>query len=136
MGTRELEKLLYAQSGLLGVSGISSDMRTLLESSDALAQLVVDLYVYRIWRDLGSLAAALGGLDAIVFTGGIGENSPLIRSRVCQDATWLGIELDEGSNTGGGPRISGKKSLVSAWVIPTNEEWMIAKHTRNVIGID
>src|SRR6185312_14708306 len=98
MDVRAVEHLLYAQSGLLGVSGISSDMRTLLASSDSRARLAIDLYCYRIRRELGSLAAALGGLDAIVFTGGIGENSPVIRERVCLDAAWLGIELDATAN--------------------------------------
>ena len=106
MDARAIEKLLYNQSGLLGVSGISSDMRTLLASSDPRAKLAIDLYCYRIRRELGSLAAALGGLDAIVFTGGIGENSAAIRERVCRDAAWLGVELDPAANTAGGPRIS------------------------------
>ncbi len=134
MDARAIEKLLYHQSGLLGVSGISSDMRNLLESGDARAGLAVDLYVYRIRRELGSLAAALGGLDALVFTGGIGENSGAIRERVCRDAAWLGVELDVDANSKGGPRISTKGSRVSAWVIPTNEELMIARHTRRLIA--
>ena len=94
MDARAIEKLLYNQSGLLGVSGVSSDMRTLLASSDPRARLAIDLYCYRIRRELGSLAAALGGLDAMVFTGGIGENSAAIREQVCRDAAWLGVELD------------------------------------------
>ena len=106
MDARAIEKLLYNQSGLLGVSGSSSDMRTLLASSDPRAKLAVDLFCYRIRRELGSLAAALGGLDAIVFTGGIGENSAVIRERVCRDAAWLGVELDAAANAAGGPRIS------------------------------
>ena len=93
-----MEKLIYSQSGLLGVSGVSSDMRTLLASDEPRAKLAVDLYVYRIGRELGSLAAALGGLDALVFTGGIGENSAEIRERVCRDAAWLGVVLDEPAN--------------------------------------
>ena len=91
MDARAIEKLIYNQSGLLGVSGVSSDMRTLLASDEPRAALAVDLYVYRIGRELGSLAAALGGLDALVFTGGIGENSAAIRARVCRDAAWLGV---------------------------------------------
>ena len=106
MDVRAIEKLLYHQSGLLGVSGISSDMRTLLASSEPRARLAIDLYCYRIGRELGSLAAALGGLDAIVFTGGIGENAAVIRARVCRDAAWLGVELDPAANTAGGPRLS------------------------------
>jgi len=133
MDARAIERLIYNQSGLLGVSGISSDMRALLASEDARAKLAIDLYVYRIRRELGSLAAALGGLDAIVFTAGIGENAVPIRSRVCQDAAWLGVELDASANAGGGSRISSATSKVSAWVIPTNEELMIARHTRRVL---
>jgi acetate kinase len=133
MDARAIEKMLYQQSGLLGVSGISSDMRKLLDSTDPRAQLAVDLYVYRIRRELGSLAAALGGLDALIFTAGIGENSAVIRERVCRDAAWLGVELDSVANRGGGPRISKTDSRVSAWVIPTNEELMIARHTQRLV---
>ena len=128
-----LEKLVYHQSGLLGVSGISSDMRTLLASSEPRARLAIDLYCYRIRREIGSLAAALGGLDAIVFTGGIGENSAVIRERVCRDAAWLGVELDPAANAAGGPRISAPGARASAWAIPTNEELMIARHTRRLL---
>ena len=134
MDARQIETLLYKESGLLALSGISSDMRVLLESSDPCATLAVDVFVYHIGRELGSLAAALGGLDAIVFTGGIGENSAVIRRRVCRDGAWLGIELDEEANAAGGPRISSEGSHVSAWVIPTNEELMIAKNTQRVLG--
>jgi acetate kinase len=133
MDIRAIEKLLYTQSGLLGVSGISSDMRTLLASDDPRAKLAVDLYCYRIRRELGSLAAALGGLDAVVFTGGIGENSATIRERVCRDAAWLGVELDSASNATGGLRISTPGARVSAWTIPTNEELMIARCTRRIL---
>jgi acetate kinase len=129
MNARDLERLLYQQSGLLGVSGISSDMRALLASKDLRAAEAVDLFVYRIGRELGSLAAALDGLDALVFTGGIGENAAPIRARVCANARWLGIELDEAASDAGGPRISRLGSYVAAWVIPTNEELMIAQHT-------
>jgi acetate kinase len=134
MDARAIEKMIYNQSGLLGVSGISSDMRTLLASKEPRARLAVDLYVYRIRRELGSLAAALGGLDAVVFTAGIGENSAAIRERVCRDAAWLGVELDAAANGKGGARISTAGSRVSAWVIPTNEELMIARHTRALLG--
>jgi acetate kinase len=136
MDARAIEKLIYQQSGLLGVSGISSDMRTLLESPRPRAQFAVDLFVYRIGRELGSLAAALGGLDALVFTGGIGENAAVIRERVCRDASWLGVELDITANDAGGPRISTESSAVSVWTIPTNEELMIAQHTRRLIGTE
>jgi acetate kinase len=133
MDTRAIEKLIYSQSGLLGVSGVSSDMRTLLTSDDARARLAVDLYVYRIGRELGSLAASLRGLDALVFTGGIGENSAEIRERVCRDAAWLGVALDEQANRNGGPRISLATASVRAWVTPTNEELMIARHTQRLL---
>ena len=134
MDARAIEKLIYQQSGLLGVSGISSDMRALLASNEPGAKHAVDLFVYRIGRELGSLAAALGGLDALVFTGGIGERAAVIRERVCRDAAWLGIELDAESNRGDGPRISTAASRVAAWVIPTNEELMIARQTQRLIG--
>ena len=134
MDARALEKLVYQQSGLLGVSGVSSDMRVLLESAEPRAKLAVDLFVYRVGRELGSLAAALGGLDAIVFTAGIGENAPQIRERVCRQAAWLGVELDAQANAKHGPRISSASSRVAAWVIPTNEELMIARHTRELLS--
>jgi len=134
LDAKAIEKLIYSESGLLGVSGVSSDMRTLLASDDPRARLAVDLYLYRIRRELGSLAAALGGLDAIVFTAGIGENAAPIREAVCRDAEWLGVELDAGANAAGGPRISAPGSAVSAWVIPTNEELMIARHTRRLVA--
>ena len=133
MDVHSIEKLLYSQSGLLGVSGISSDVRDLLESKEPRAKLALDLYVYRIGRELGSLAAALGGLDAIVFTAGVGENAVLIRERVCRDARWLGVELDEAANKKGGPCITTSSSRVSAWVLPTNEELMIARHTLSLL---
>lgn len=128
-----LEHLLYERSGLLGVSGLASDMRTLLASDSAAAKEAVDLFVYRIGRELGSLAAALGGLDALIFTGGIGENAAPIRTRVCNDARWLGIAPDEAANAAHGPRISATGSRVSAWVIPTDENLMIARHTRTAL---
>jgi acetate kinase len=134
MDARAIERLIYQQSGLLGVSGISSDMRVLLASADPRARRAVDLFVYRIARELGSLAAALGGLDALVFTGGIGERAATIRERVCRDAAWLGVELDAAVNAAGGPRISTRSSRVAVWVIPTNEELMIARHTRALLN--
>ena len=133
MDAKALEDLVYQRSGLLGVSGISSDMRTLLASDAPAAKEAVDLFVYRIGRELGSLAAALGGLDALVFTAGIGEHAPEIRARVCEDAHWLGITLDEKANAKGGPRISTPGSVVSAWVIPTDENLMIARHARRLL---
>jgi acetate kinase len=133
MDVRAVEELIYKKSGLLGVSGISSDMRTLLNSEEPRAKVAVDLFLYRISRELGSLAAALKGLDAIVFTGGIGENSSVIRSRVCQDASWLGVEIDEAANAKGYGCISKKPSHVAVWVVPTNEELMIARHTQHLL---
>jgi acetate kinase len=133
MDTRAVEDLIYRRSGLLGVSGISSDMRTLLASDDPRARFAVELFTYRIGRELGSLAAALEGLDALVFTGGIGERASLIRDRVCRQAGWLGVELDPSANGADGPRISTERSPVSAWVIPTDEELMIARHTFDLV---
>jgi acetate kinase len=133
MDARAIEKLIYEQSGLLGVSGISSDMRTLLASDDPRAKLAIDLFVYRIGRELGSLVAALGGLDAMVFTAGIGERAPAVRERVCRDAAWVGVKLDETANTAHGPRISAADSSIAVWVIPTNEELVIAKHTQRMV---
>lgn len=133
MDARAVEKLIYQQSGLLGVSGVSSDMRALLESTAPRAKLAIDLFIYRIGRELGSLAAALGGLDALVFTAGIGERAVAVRERVGRQAAWLGVELDGKANAAHGPRISTASSRVAAWVIPTNEELMIARHTRQVL---
>ncbi|MGO9018528.1 MAG: acetate/propionate family kinase [Syntrophobacteraceae bacterium] len=133
LGARDLEELIYKKSGLLGVSGISSDMRELLLSRDSRASEAVDLFVYRVVREVGSLAAALGGLDAVVFTGGIGENSAVIRSRVCKDSGWLGVVIDEDANDKGGPKISREDSRVSVWVIPTNEELVIARQTLSLM---
>src|SRR6185295_15487291 len=122
LGAADIQHLLYQESGLLGASGITSDMRELLASADPRAAEALDLFVYRIRRELGSMVAALHGLDAIVFTGGIGENAAAIRARVCRDAAWLGLELDVDANLRGDPCISTAFSHVSAWVIPTNEE--------------
>jgi acetate kinase len=130
----ELQKTLYEESGLLGVSGISSDMRALLESADSRAAEAVDLFVYRVGRELGSLAAALGGVDALVFTGGIGERSGVVRALICRDARWLGVQIDELANARGGPCISRATSGVSVWVISADEEAMIALHTRNLVA--
>jgi acetate kinase len=134
MTVREVERLLYHESGLLGMSGVSSDMRDLLASDLPAARLAVDVFVYRARRELGSLAAALGGLDAVVFTAGIGENQAEIRRRICNDASWLGLELDEAANGQHGPRISTTRSRVSTWVVPTDEETMIARHVARLLG--
>jgi acetate kinase len=134
MDARAIEKLIYTQSGLLGVSQVSSDMRTLLASDDPRAKFAVELFCYRIGRELGSLAAALGGLDALVFTGGIGEHAAPVREKVLRGAAWLGLELDPAANATGGPRLTTPASRVAAWAIPTDEELMIARHTRAVIA--
>ncbi len=134
MSTREVTELLYYGSGLLGVSGISSDMRELLASDAPNARDAIALFVYRVNRELGALTAALGGLDGVVFTGGIGEHAAPIRARVCELAAWTGIAFDAEANQQHGPRISAENSAVSAWVIPTDEEWMIARHTLAVLS--
>ena len=126
---RELEDLIYRRSGLLGVSGISSDMRTLRASSEPSAKEAIDLFVYRIVREIGFFAAALGGLDAIVFTGGIGENDAATRAEVVGGCAWLGLTLDEAANRQAATRISGARITVAAFVIPTNEELEIATRT-------
>jgi acetate kinase len=133
MDAAGLEQLLYQRSGLLGVSGVSGDVRALLASPLPAAGEAIDLLVYRIGRELGSLVAALGGLDALVFTGGIGEHAAEIRARVCQDAGWIGIRLDQASNARGGPRLSPGESAPSAWMLPTDENLMVARHTRALL---
>jgi acetate kinase len=129
LDARALEKLLWHESGLLGVSGLSNDVRTLLASADPRAREALDLFVYRAGREIGSLAAALGGVDALVFTAGIGEGSAVIRAQICRQAAWLGLELDAAANDRHGPRLSTPASRVSAWMVPTNENLMIARHT-------
>jgi acetate kinase len=135
LSANQVETLLYKKSGLLGISEISNDMRDLLGRSEPSARLAVDYFVYRAAKEIGALAAVLGGIDALVFTAGIGENSPEIRQRICQASAWLGIELDEGANSSRLPRISTSRSQVSIWVIPTNEELMIARHTGSLLGL-
>jgi acetate kinase len=131
---QEVESILYRKSGLLGISGVSNDMRDLLESSAPAARLAVDYFVYRAAMEVGALAAVLAGLDALVFTAGIGENSAVIRRRICAACAWLGIELDDEANTDNASCISGRSSAVSAWRIPTNEELMIARHTGRLLA--
>ena len=136
MDARAIEDVLYRRSGLLGVSGLSSDMRVLLASDDPAARFAIDLFCYRIVREVGSLAAALGGLDALVFTAGIGENASPIRAKVCAPLAWLGVELDAHANEGRGlRRISTEASRVAVWVVPTDEERMIALHVREVLSL-
>jgi acetate kinase len=135
MSAAALENLIDRESGLLGVSGLSSDMRILLASQEPAAREAIDLFVYRTGREIGSMAAALGGLDAIVFTGGIGEHAAAIRSRVCRDAAWLGVNLDDHANEGNERCISNAESRVTAWILPTNEELMIAHHARRILKL-
>jgi acetate kinase len=135
LSPKDVETMLYKKSGLLAISGISNDMRDLLGRSEPEARLAVDYFVFRVAKEIGALAAALGGIDGLVFTAGIGENSPEIRRRICEASSWLGVELDSEANAAKGPRISTRQSKVSAWVIPTNEELMIARHTGTLLGL-
>ncbi len=135
LSAKEVETILYKKAGLIGISGISNDMRALLSSAEPAARLAVDYFVYRAAKEIGALASVLGGLDALVFTAGIGENSAEIRKRICEASSWLGIELDENANARKEPRISTMSSKVSAWMIPTNEELMIARHTGILLGL-
>ena len=132
---KQVETLLYKKSGLIGISGISNDMRDLLGRSEPEATLAIDYFVYRVAKEIGALTAVLGGVDGIVFTAGIGENSSEIRSRIVQASSWLGVDLDAAANDARGPRISRAGSRVSAWVIPTNEELVIARHTGRLLGL-
>lgn len=135
LSPKEVETILYKKSGLIGISDISNDMRDLLGRNEPAAKLAVDYFVYQTAKEIGALAAVLGGVDALVFTAGIGENSAEIRRKICESSQWLGIELDDGANEAKGPRISTHKSKVSAWVVPTNEELMIARHTGRLLGL-
>ena len=131
-GAKELEHLLYHEAGLRGLSGISNDVRDLLASEDPRARLALDYFVYRVARELGALAAAMQGTDAVVLTAGISENSPEMRARICASAAWLGLRLDEACQSRGWPAHLHAGLKVSAWVIPTDEERMIAEHTLKV----
>ena len=135
LSVKDVETILYKKSGLLGLSGVSSDMRDLVESSEPDARLAVDYFVYRAAKEIGALAAVLGGIDGLVFTAGIGENSAEIRRRICQASAWLGIDPDEEANLRKERRISRAGSRASAWVVPTNEELMIARHTGLLLGL-
>lgn len=134
MTAAEVSDLLYDESGLLGVSGISDDMRTLLVSEEPSAKQAVALFAYRIGRELGSMAAALGGIDALVFTAGIGEHAVEIRRRACEHAAWLGVDINESANLTGGALITRTGSRTSAWVIPTDEDLMIARHAWTLLN--
>jgi acetate kinase len=132
----QITHLLYHNSGLKGISGISSDMRTLLTSESPSAKLAIDLFCYRVAHDLSSLIPSLGGLDSIVFTAGIGENCPQIRQNICNHLQWLGIHLHDFSNNQNLPSITTEKSSISVYVIPTNEEYVIANGTKSVLYPD
>lgn len=134
MSPGDLEELLNHRSGLLGVSGVSGDVKELMASAEPRAALALALLVYRVGREIGSLAAALGGLDALVFTGGIGEHAAALRQRICDEAAWAGVAIDRARNEGREPRVSAEGSRVSVWVIPTDEETVIARHTVAVIA--
>ena len=135
LSAKEVETLLYKKSGLIGISGISNDMRDLLDRAEPEARLAIDYFVYCAAKQIGALAAVLGGVDAIVFTAGIGENSPEIRRRICEASAWLGVEIDATANEKKETRISTRASRLSVWVIPTNEELMIARHTGALLGL-
>ena len=135
MGARDIEDLLYRRSGLLGVSGVSSDMRTLRASTEPAAAAAIALFVYRVIREIGSMAAALGGIDGLVFTGGIGENDAATRAEIAAGCAWLGLDLDRARNSGGGPLISRQGSKLAAWVVPTDEERVIARHARDTLAL-
>ena len=135
MSAKDVEAMLYKESGLLGISGVSNDMRELQASKEPAARLAIDYFVYEATKQIGALAAVLGGVDALVFRAGIGERSVEIRKRICAASEWLGVKLDGRANAKGGPRISAPRSRVSVWVIPTNEELMIARHTASVLGL-
>ncbi len=132
MSVEAITELLYTRSGLLGVSNISGDVRTLLSSPKPSAKKAIDLFIYRIQRELGALVAALEGLDSFIFTAGIGEHSPKIRARVCEKVNWLSLLIDDEANQNNELKISKKNSKISVWVIPTNEEWIIGQHTLNL----
>jgi acetate kinase len=134
MSPSAVEDLLYHRSGLLGISGLSGDVRVLLASKDPRAADAIELFTFRIAREIGALAASLGGLDGLVFTAGIGEHAAEIRRQICVRAAWLGVSLDEVANARGDARISSAGSQVAAFVIPTDEEAMIARHTLAAIG--
>jgi len=134
MSPEDLVDLLYKRSGMLGLSGISSDFRELLDSDNPRARFAVELFCNRVARHIASLAAALGGLDGLVFTAGVGENAAPVRSAICQACAWLGLELDEAANREHKVRISTSKSRVAAYVIKTDENLMIARHARALVG--
>lgn len=135
LDAKAVEAMLYKKSGLLGISGTSNDMRDLLGSSEPNARLAVDYFVYRVVKEVGALAAVLGGINGLVFTAGIGERSAEVRRRICDGCRWLGLSIDPAANEQHGPLISQGASVVEAWVVPTNEELVIARHTGQLLGL-
>jgi acetate kinase len=135
LSVKEVERILYKKSGLIGISGISNDMRDLLGNDEPEVKLAVDYFIYRISKEIGALTAVLGGLDGLVFTAGIGENSAEIRKRICESSGWLGIKLNNKANNQRGPLLSSTSSKISVWMIPTNEELMIARHTATLLKL-
>ena len=135
LNAKSVETMLYKKSGLLGISGISNDMRDLIDNADPSARLAVDFFVYRVAKEIGALAAVLGGIDGLVFTAGIGERSSAIRQRICDACAWLGLEVDPGANERHAPHLSTSGSAIEAWIVPTNEELVIARHTGQLLGL-
>jgi acetate kinase len=135
LDAKSVETMLYKKSGLLGISGISNDMRDLIGNTDPDARLAVDYFVYRVAKEIGALAAVLGGVDGLVFTAGIGERSAVMRQRICEASAWLGLVIDGAANERHGPRFSIPGSAIEAWVVPTNEELVIARHTGQLLGL-
>jgi acetate kinase len=129
MDARAIERLLYFECGLKGLSGESADVRDLLASDSPRARLALDYLAYRAAREVAGLAAAMGGIDGLVFTAGVGENAPEVRARICERCAWLGVRLDEERNRAHGPEITAEASPVPGYVVPTDEELMIARHT-------
>ena len=136
LSAKEVETILYKKSGLLAISGISNDMRDLLGNDEPSARLAVDYFIFRAAKEIGALTSVLGGIDGLVFTAGIGENSAEIRRRICEASAWLGLKIDNEANNKKGPKISAPGSKVSVWVVQTNEELMIARHTSRLLGLD
>jgi len=135
LSAKDVERILYTRSGLLGISGVSNDMRALLRSEEPRARLAIEYFVYRAAKEIGAMAAVLGGVDALVFTAGIGQHAAEVRRRIVDASAWHGLELDTSKNDTHGPRITAPGSRVSAWVIPTNEELMIARHTARLLRL-
>ena len=133
MSADQLETLLYKESGWLGLSGLCSDMRTLIKSNEQNAKFTVDYYCYHITQEIGRLTAILGGLDRIIFTAGVGEHAPIIREKVCNQLAWLGVKIDDTLNQSSQKEIASDSSTVRVQVLPTDEEWMLAKYATQLV---